>query len=108
MSRIGSAHDLAPSTPHEAATSTGPGNVQTIAPPAHPTNPDGTDAAACFVTVKTTAARVTFDGSTPDDSPPVGLVIPAGTIPVYFPFAKTINFMSDVAGNSELNVLWLS
>lgn len=108
MARVGSAHDLAAPSPHATGVSTGPANITTIPPPAAATNPDGVAAAACFISAKTTNVRITFDGSDPDDSPGNGLVLPAGGNPVYFPFAKTIKFMSDVAGTSELNVLWLA
>jgi hypothetical protein len=108
MARVGSAHDLASPNPHAVGVSTGPSDVFTFTAPSAAVNPDGISAVACFISAKTTAVRVTFDGSTPDDSPANGLVLPANGNPVYFPFAKQIKFCSDVAGNSEVNVLWLA
>lgn len=87
-------------TPHKAATSTGTGDVKTITKPEY--------AMGMYVSAKTTAARVTFDGSAPNPGTSNGQVIPAGGIPVFFPFAVDVKFCSDIAGNAELDILYVS
>lgn len=84
---------------HEAATSSGTGNKQTITKPS--------SATSMMLSAKTNNARVTFDGTDPGAGAPPGLVIVAGAQPIFFPFAADIEFVSEIAGNSELNVLWL-
>lgn len=85
---------------HQAAvTSTGVADPKTIPVPA--------GAAAAYITVETTAARVTFDGETPDATH--GLVLATGILH-YVPFVApggNIKFLSAAAGNSVVNVLWL-
>ena len=84
---------------HESATSTGTGNKQTLT---KPPNANGMSLSA-----KTNNARVTFDGTDPGAGVAPGLIIIAGAQPVFFPFATDIEFVSEIAGNSELNVLWV-
>lgn len=84
---------------HDAATSTGTGNKLTLARPAW--------ANACMLSAKTNNARVTFGGEDPGAGAAPGLIIVAGAQPVFFPFATDIEFVSEAAANSELNVLWL-
>lgn len=87
-------------TPHKSAVSTGVADVKTITKPEY--------AEGMYLCAKTIAARVTFDGSTPDPAVQNGQVIPAGGLPVFFPFAVSTKHCSDVAGNSELDVLFVS
>lgn len=84
---------------HESATSTGTANKQTI------TKPPGAN--GMFLSAKTNNARVTFDGTDPGAGAAPGLIIAAGAQPVFFPFATDIEFVSEAAANSELNVLWV-
>jgi hypothetical protein len=49
-----------------------------------------------------------LDGETPNPATPLGQVIPVGLAPQFFPFAADVKVCSDVAGNSELNVLYTS
>lgn len=84
---------------HEAATSTGTGNKQTITKPKNATS--------MMLSAKTNNARVTFDGTDPGAGAAPGLIVVAGAQPVFFPFATDIEFVSEAAANAELNVLWL-
>lgn len=102
MSRTFMAYDLATTSAgsgHQAATSSGTGNKQTITKPAR--------ANAMLLSAVTTSARCTFDGTDPGAGVAPGLVIVAGAQPVFLPFASDIEFVSNAAGNSELNVLYL-
>jgi hypothetical protein len=85
---------------HKTATSTGVADVKTIAKVEGSTG--------MWISAKTTAARITLDGETPNPATPLGQVIPAGLAPQFFPFAADVKVCSDVAGNSELNVLYTS
>lgn len=98
---LGLAGNLSTTT-HQTATSTGTANIQTITPP--------NDAAACLITVETTAARITFDGESPGAGAAPGLVFPTALAPVFVPLGKgaTIKFASNAAGNSIVQVLFLS
>jgi hypothetical protein len=84
---------------HESATSTGTADIKTIT---KPPNANG-----MYLSAKTNNARVTFDGTAPGAGVAPGLIIVAGAQPVFFPFATDIKFVSEIAGNSELNVLWV-
>lgn len=84
---------------HEAATSTGTANKQTLTKPRNAT--------AMMLSAKTNNARVTFDGTDPGAGVAPGLIVIAGAQPVFFPFATDIEFVSEAAAASELNVLWL-
>lgn len=81
------------------ATSTGTGNEQTLTPPS--------DASACMVSVETTSARITFDGSTPAVGN--GHVFPTAQVPqtLLIGAGSTIKFISTAAANSVVNVTWL-
>lgn len=83
--------------PHVSDTSTGTADVKVITPPPNAT--------ACMIVAETTAARVTFDGSTPAAAN--GLPIPVGASPLYVPLGTAIKFVSQAAANSILHVLWL-
>lgn len=101
MGRIYAAYALAnrmTGDVQEGDTSTNTTDYKTI------TKPVGAN--ACFISVKTTAARLSFDGTNPDSATNC-LYIPAGTAPVFFPFATDIIFAADSAANSVLTVLWL-
>jgi hypothetical protein len=87
-----------PATPHVQQSSPDTTTVKTFDPPQY--------AVACIITVETTAARVTFDGSTPASDN--GQVFPISAVPVYVPLGKTIKHTSTAGTASVLNVLWLS
>lgn len=82
---------------HVQQTSTGTADVKTFTKPALAT--------ACFITVETTNARVTFGGDTPDASN--GLIVLKDSQPLYFPVAADIKFVSTAAANCIVNVMWL-
>jgi hypothetical protein len=84
---------------HETASSTGTADKKTIT---KPPNANG-----MFLSAKTTNVRVTFDGTDPGAGVAPGLIIIQGAQPVFFPFATDIEFVSDSAAASELNVLWV-
>ena len=83
----------------EEATSTGTGDVKTLTPPG--------DASAALISVETTAARMTFDGSTPAAAN--GHVFPAAQVPqtVLIGAGSVIKWISTAAANSIVNVTWL-
>lgn len=98
-----------PAGSHSSATSTGTGNIQSQAAPAH--------AAKMFVTVLTTAARVTFDGTDPGAGAAPGIVLPAGFAGLLEfapkgtsanPNTIVVKHASNAAGNSELSIVWLT
>lgn len=95
-----SSYDVHGTSSHASATSSGTADKQTLVKPDR--------AVAMLVSVKTTDARVTFDGTDPGAGVAPGLVFKAGQQPYLVPFAKTIEFVADAAGNSEVNVLWLA
>lgn len=84
---------------HESQTSTGTADKKTITKAA--------GATAMVLSAKTTNARVTFDGTDPGAGVAPGLIVVAGAQPLLLPFATDIEFVSEAAANSELNVLWL-
>lgn len=91
---------------HVSATSSGTANVQ-------PLIPSGDKKAhGVWLTVETTPARVTFDGTSPGAGGAPGLVIPIGTAPLFFPFSfgrgtPAIRFASASAGNSTVNAMFV-
>ena len=89
-------------TAHQRGSSSGTANVQTI------TLAGGTS--AVYITVETTNARVTFDGSDPSAANAPSLVIPAAGLPVMFPVAggTVIKWVSTAAAASILQTLELS
>lgn len=95
-----------PSGAHLTAVSTGTSDVQSITVPAH--------ANKMVVTVKTTAARVTFDGTTPAPGTPVGLCLPPGVYVFDFvpkgttSAAAVIKHAADSAATSELSACFLT
>lgn len=97
MARVGMAYDITRSSPHAQATSTGTGDPKTL------TAPD--NATGVFMTVLTTDARVTFDGTTPTSSN--GLIVPDGGLPTFFPLGRDIIFTSTAGANSVVDVLWI-
>ena len=63
-------------------------------------------ATAFFVTCLTTAAVVTFDGSTP--SATNGLVLQAAVSPVFFPVGPPTLLVASTAGTSAVvNIFWV-
>jgi hypothetical protein len=85
----------------EQLTSTGTGNVQTATAAV-------SGARHVLLSVETTAARVTFDGSTP--SATNGHVIPAGAIPLYLPIGRSsvLKVASSAGTSSILNITWFT
>lgn len=83
----------------EQYTSTSTANVQTL------TIPKG--ALALLVSVETTSARLTTDGSAPASTK--GHVIQTAQNPLYLPFAAgaTLKYASTAGTSSILNVTWL-
>lgn len=73
--------------------------VSTLTPPS--------GAVAALITVETTDARVTFDGSAPSQATPVGHVLKNGVSPVLVPCADSIKWVSTAAAACRVNVLWL-
>jgi hypothetical protein len=90
-------HNIAATGGQVQATSTGTADVQTTTPPV--------GALACLISVETTDARLTVDGSTP--SATNGNVVQAGQSPAYLPIGAVLKHASAVAGSSLLNVTWL-
>ena len=86
------------SSPHAQATSTGTADVHTFTPP--------TGAHGFFVTVQTNNCYLTLDATTPDSTN--GLHILKDLGPIFIPVGQTIKVASDAAGNSVVNVLWVS
>ena len=99
MPRVLSSFDISPVTPHVEATSTGTADVKDVVAPA--------GATAFLVTVATTSARMTVDGSAPSTTN--GLIIPLAAQPLLIPIGhpRTARFASAVAGTSVVDVLWL-
>lgn len=79
-------------------SSTGPTDIKTFAPASK------NRANGVWVSVETTAARITFDGTAPGNATGPGVVIPAGATPQYFPFpindARPLKVASAAAGTS--------
>jgi hypothetical protein len=80
------------------ATSTGTADVKTITPPK--------GASSALITVETTSARMTFDGSTPSSGN--GIVVPTAALPLLIPVGVgcTIKFAATAAANSVVDVAW--
>lgn len=93
-----SRYAIAATTPHAQATSTGTGDVKTLARPA--------SAIAVYLTVTTNAARVVFDGSTPSSTN--GILVPTGVLWLFEIGGSDIKFASSIAANSVVDALWLS
>lgn len=83
-------------TAHQRGSSSGTGNVQTITLAGN--------TSAVFITVETTTARVTFDGSDPSAVNAPSMVIPAGGLPVMIPVGggTVIKWCSTAAAASVL------
>lgn len=98
MAKTGETYGITSATPHAQQTSTGTADVKTLAPPA--------GAVACMLTVTTNPARITLDGTTPTASN--GLLVPTGAMPLPLSVARTMKFVSSIAANSIVDVLWLN
>jgi hypothetical protein len=93
-------YDLAQGTAsHAQATSTGTANVQSFANP-------GQGCRGFLITVATNGCYLTLDGSTPSSSN--GLAIPPGVAPVLIPVGKSVKVASQAAGNSVVQIVWVS
>ena len=90
---------LYPDSTQVQKTSTGTGDVQTATPPTN--GPPR----FCILTVETTSARVTFDGSAPASNN--GHVIPAGALPWQCLVAPVIKFASTGGTSSVVNITWV-
>jgi hypothetical protein len=82
------------------ATSTGTADVKTVTLPKN--------AGSCLITVETTDARVTFDGTAPDSSH--GIVFKIAQSPVYLPLGEgtAIKFVATSAASSVVSVIPLA
>jgi hypothetical protein len=85
-----------PTGSHTQATSTGTGDVKTLAAPP--------SAKGFLFSALTNGVYFTLDGSVPSSSN--GLHSPAGTAPVFIPLGKDIKFAADTAGNAIVSVIW--
>lgn len=85
-------------TAHQRGSSSGTANVQTITL--------GKMTSAVLITVETTSARVTFDGSDPSAASAPSTVFPAGGAPVLVPVgaATVIKWCSTAAAASVMQV----
>ena len=83
---------------HAAATSTGTADKQTLTAPGW--------ANAMKLSATTTNARCTFSGEDPVAGA-LGIVVVAGAQGDFYPCAADIEFVSEAAADSILNVLWL-
>ena len=97
MARANSSDYGIASTPHAQATSTATNDTKTLSRPSN--------AIACYLTVSTTAARVTFDSTTPTSSN--GLVLQTNVLH-FFSVSSDIKFTSTAAANSIVDILWLT
>ena len=88
-----------PTTPHAQVTSTGTADVQSLVSPA--------GAQAVLLTVETTLAYLTTDGSTP--SAVNGLALPSGVVhQLQIAAGLTLKVASSAAAASKVNALWLA
>lgn len=89
----GDSHD------RDSSPGIGSADVKTITPPA--------GAHAVFISVETTNARATLDGSDPSVASAPSLVIPKDAAPLLVPAAPTIKWVSTAAAASVLQACWL-
>lgn len=89
------------STSRASSPGTAGGDVQTITPP------DGTS--ACLITVETTNARATFDGTDPSAANAPSHVVIKDQNPLYVPIGQgaTIKFCSTAAAAAVMQVTFL-
>lgn len=107
MPRVGSEQYVLAEEP-TATTSTGTGDVKTVAP-------SSLRAIGAWITIEGVAARVTFGGTTPGVTVAPGVVVPAGTPPLFYPFPFTpstqpgpkIKFASNASGSSIMSVIFV-
>lgn len=94
--------DVTPTTAHQRASSSGTADVKTI------TLNRNTD--AIFITVETTSARVTFDGSDPSAASAPSIVFPKDSIPVLIPVGPDaiVKWVSTAAAASVVQVFELT
>lgn len=85
----------------ERYASTATNDIQTITPPG--------DASAFLLTVETTSARFTFDGTDPSVASAPSHVVPKDQAWMYAPFGKGAfpKFVSATAGTSVAMITWL-
>lgn len=86
-------------TAHQRGSSSGVANVQTITLAGN--------TSAVFITVETTSARVTFDGSDPSAANAPSIVIPAAGVPIMIPVGggTVIKWVSTAAAASIVQTL---
>jgi hypothetical protein len=82
---------------HVQATSTGTADIKTLTPPA--------GVRGVYLTVSTTNAIVTFDGTAPGAAN--GLALIKDALPIFFPVAKAIQLASSAAASCVVNAMWV-
>jgi hypothetical protein len=80
---------------HDAAVSSGPGDVGVLTPPE--------DTAACVISVENVPVRITFDAQRP--TPSYGLLMQPGEHAL--PLGREIRFVSTQDESATVSVLWL-
>jgi hypothetical protein len=80
---------------HDAAVSSGPGDVGVLTPPE--------DTAGCVISVESAPVRITFDGERPTES--YGLLMRPGEHAL--PLGREIRFISTEEQSATVSVLWL-
>jgi hypothetical protein len=89
--------DLPAQGAHATAQSTGTANVQTLTPPS--------GAVSAILTVRTNGGFFRLDGTSPTTAN--GFFIPPNW-PLEIPVSRAIRFVSGIAGNCDVTVLWLT
>jgi hypothetical protein len=80
---------------HDAAVSSGPGDVGVLTPPE--------DTAGCVISVESAPVRITFDGERPTAS--YGIFMRPGEHAL--PLGREIRFISTEEQSATVSVLWL-
>jgi hypothetical protein len=88
-------YDIHHERPHDSATSEGPDDVASLAPPS--------DSAGGLFSVEGAAVRITWDGT--DPSAPHGIVFDVGTH--FVPIGREMRFVSVGPGAATVSVLWV-
>lgn len=90
------------STAHQSGTSSDTSTVETITL--------GSETSAILVTVETTSARITLDGSDPSASSAPSMVVQKDSAPLYIPVGPgtVVKFVSTASADSVVQVCELS
>lgn len=102
VSALANAEDIGVTTSHQRKDSSATNDIQTMTL--------SKDTSAILVTVETTAARVTIDGSDPSAASAPSMVIQAGQNPILIPIGQggTVKHVSTAAAHSILQVCELN